>query len=68
VAKIIRRGKYHTRVETSDGKYLVLDNHGVEIQVGQELGIEVPDIESGSELRLLRHGDPFPNLIDSIQK
>jgi hypothetical protein len=67
VERIVRRGKYHTRVETSDGKQLVLSNDGGIPVVGQELDIEVSDVGS-VELRPLRGGDGFPGLVDSILK
>jgi hypothetical protein len=63
VVGIVRRGKYHTRVKTSDKRQLLLDNDPVPF-VGMELPIEAAD-DSGVELRPLRPGDEFPGLIDS---
>jgi hypothetical protein len=65
VIRIIRRGKFHTRVETSDKRQLLLDNEPVPPCVGQELNIEASG-ESGGELRPLHLGDEYPKLIDSI--
>jgi hypothetical protein len=63
VVRLVRRGKYHTRVETSDRRQLLLDNDpvpfvGMELPIEEEAGTEV-------ELRPLRPGDGFPGLIDS---
>jgi hypothetical protein len=63
VVRLVRRGKYHTKVETSDRRQLLLDNDPVPY-VGMELDIEAVD-ESEPELRPLRSGDAFPGLIDS---
>jgi hypothetical protein len=63
VVRLVRRGKYHTRVETSDRRQLLLDNDPVPF-VGMELPIDAVD-ESESELRVLVRGDEFPGLIDS---
>jgi hypothetical protein len=63
VVGIVRRGKYHTRVRTSDKRELLLDNDPVPF-VGMELPIE-EEGESDVELRPLRPGDEFPGLIDS---
>jgi hypothetical protein len=65
VVRIIRRGKYHTRVETSDKRQLLLDNGPVLPYVGQELDLRSSG-ESGGELRPLRPGDEYPGLIDSM--
>jgi hypothetical protein len=63
VVRIVRRGKFHTRVETSDGRQLLLDNDPVPVE-GMELPIDAVD-ESDVELRPLRRGDDFPGLIGS---
>jgi hypothetical protein len=63
VARLVRRGKFHTRVETSDKRQLLLDNDPVPF-VGMELPIDAVD-ESAVELRPLRPGDEFPGLIES---
>jgi hypothetical protein len=64
IAKLLRRGKYHTKVETSDGRSLLLDNDPAPF-VGMDLDLDLAD-ESGVELRPLRKGDVFPGLIDSL--
>jgi hypothetical protein len=64
IARLLRRGKLHTKVETSDGRSLLLDNEPVPF-VGMELDLDLDD-ESGTELRPLRSGDGFPGLIDSL--
>jgi hypothetical protein len=66
VVRIVRRGKFHTRVETSDGKQLVLENSGGIPEAGQELGIEVPEEPGGVELRPLAKGDRYPGMVGSI--
>jgi hypothetical protein len=64
VVKLLRRREYHTRVETSDGRSLLLDNDPVPF-VGMELDMDLED-ESGVELRPLSKGDAFPGVIDSL--
>jgi hypothetical protein len=64
VSKLLRRGKFHTRVETSDGRSLLLDNVPAPF-VGMELDFDLED-ESEAELRPLRKGDVFPGLVDSL--
>jgi len=63
VTRIIRSGrKSHSRVETSDGHQLVIDHSVVKPYVGMELDIE--DLgASKSELRPLRKGDRYPELL-----
>jgi hypothetical protein len=63
VVGIVRRGKFHTRVKTSDKRQLLLDNDPVPF-VGMELPIEA-EADFVAELRPLRRGDEFPGLIDS---
>jgi hypothetical protein len=64
VLQLLRRGKFRTRVRTSDGRSLLLDNDPPPF-VGMELGLDLED-ESGTELRPLREGDGVPGLIDSL--
>ena len=65
VMRIVRAGKFKTRVETSDGQQLVLDNAGGTPFVGMELDIDEVKV-SGSELRPLRAGDVWPELLGSL--
>ena len=62
VVKIIRPGSVNTRVETSDGFQLVLDTVRSKPYVGMELDIEEVPVEM-NELRPLRAGDPYPELL-----
>jgi hypothetical protein len=64
VARLLRRGKFHTRVETSDGRSLLLDNDPAPF-VGMELDLDLAD-ESEAELRPLRKGDGFPGMVESL--
>ena len=62
IIKIIRSGKLRSRVLTSDGCQLILDNDPVMPYVNMELDIE----ESGvcfDELRPLRKSDRYPELL-----
>ena len=67
VIRIVRSGKFQSRVETSDGHHLVLDNDKVRPYIGMELDIEeVPAFRN--ELRPLRSSDKFPELLgDDIE-
>jgi hypothetical protein len=65
VVRVVRRGKYHTRVETSDRRRLLLDSGPVAPYVGMELDLEAEDV-SAVELRRLRSRDSFPGLIESL--
>ena len=66
VTRIVRSGKkFQSRVETSDGHQLVLDHSAGRPYVGMELDIE--DFKSTkSELRPLRDGDKWPELIPAV--
>jgi len=62
VVRIVRSGKFQSRVETSDGHQLVLDNNGSRPYVGMELDIEEVEASFG-ELRPLLQGDKWPELL-----
>jgi hypothetical protein len=64
VERLLRRGKFHTRVKTSDGRSLLLDNDPAPF-VGMELDLDLDD-ESEIELRPLRKGDGFPGMVESL--
>ena len=64
VVKIVRSGKFQSRVETSDGHQLVLDHSVSRPFVGMELDIEEV-IASKQELRPLRVGDKWPELLNA---
>jgi len=66
VTRIIRSGKKsQSRVETSDGHQLVIDHSVGKPYVGMELDIE--DLSSTkSELRPLRKGDKYPELLPAM--
>ena len=66
VIKIVRAGKFQSRVATSDGHQLVLDHIVAKPFVGMELDIEEV-LASDVELRPLRHGDKYPELLDGDQ-
>jgi len=63
VTRVIWHGKKsQSRVETSDGHQLVIDHSVCKPYVGMELDIE--DLGSTkSELRPLRKGDRYPELL-----
>lgn len=62
VVKIVRSGKFQSRVETSDGHQLVLDHMGSKPFIGMELDIEEVKA-SPSELRPLEPWDNWPSLL-----
>ena len=64
IIKIIRSGKFQSRVETSDNKQLVLDHTVTRPYVGMELDIEEVVVSKG-ELRPLRDSDKWPELLAS---
>ena len=63
VRKIIRSGKFQSRVETSDGHQLVLDHMGSKPFIGMELDIEEVRASLG-ELRPLRPEDKWPEMLN----
>ena len=65
ITKIVRKGKFRSRVETSDGKQLVVEHRPGVPFVGQELDINMVEVAVG-ELRPLRSGDPYPEIIDAL--
>lgn len=65
IIKIIRKGKFHSRVETSDGKQLVVDNGDGVPFVGQELPIGLVEASVG-ELRPLGSRDGYPGIVDTV--
>jgi len=64
VIKIVRSGKFQSRVETSDHHQLVLEHIPVRPFVGMELDIEEVKASDG-ELRPLVLGDKYPELLKS---
>ena len=66
IIRIVRSGKYQSRIETSDGHQLVFDHRDKEKPfVGMELDIEeAPSFKS--ELRPLRAGDKYPELLPVV--
>ena len=64
VIRIVRSGKFQSRVETSDGHQLVLDHTDAKPFIGMELDIEEV-VASKGELRPLRNTDKWPELISS---
>ena len=66
ITKIVRKGKFHSRVTTSDGRQLVVDNGAGTPYVGQELPILAvePSVE---ELRPLEARDIYPQIIDFVE-
>ena len=62
ITKIIRSGKLHSRVITSDGCQLILDNTPIFPFVGMELDIEEVCV-SEDVLRPLCESDEWPELL-----
>ena len=65
ITRIVRKGKFHTRIETSDNKQLVVDNSPDPPYVGQQLDIPMVEV-STNELRPLKPSDPYPELVGSF--
>jgi len=65
VIRIVRSGKFQSRVETSDGHQLVLDHTDVKPFVGMELDIEEV-IASEGEIRPLLSTDKWPEMLDNF--
>jgi len=64
ITKIVRKGKFRSRIETSDGKQLVVDNSSDFPVVGQELPVVLVEASLG-ELRPLEAFDSFPEIVSS---
>lgn len=65
ITKIIRKDKFRSRVETSDGKQLVINNGIDTPYIGMELDINAVGTLSG-ELRPLKPGDAYPQIIGPV--
>ena len=62
VVRIVRSGKFQSRVETSDGHQLVLSHTTTRPYIGMELDVEEV-IASKGELRPLTADDAWPELL-----
>jgi hypothetical protein len=65
VIKVVRRCKHNSRVQLSNGKFLVVENNPPPYK-GMRLDVEGGEEDSLAEIRPLRAGDPLPELVSSM--